>query len=195
MKNILAQLRIAIIATLVLTVILCVIYPAAVWGIGQAFFSRQANGSLIEKDGKVVASELIGQNFSSLRYFHSRPSAAGKGYDGAASSGTNLGPISQKQLDAVKAAAESYRKTNGLADDVKIPVDAVTASASGLDPHISPKNAALQIPRVAKERGLPEATVQDLVKRTTEGRDLGLFGDERVNVVVLNLALDGLSSK
>lgn len=195
MKNILSQLRISVVATFALTVILCVVYPLAVWAVGQTFFSHHANGTLIEKDGKVVGSELIGQNFSSLRYFHSRPSAAGKGYDAANSSGSNLGPTSQKQLDAVKAAAERYRKINGLSGNIKIPVDAVTASGSGLDPHISPKNAALQAPRVAKERGLSETTVTDFVHKATEGREFGIFGDERVNVVVLNLALDGFSSK
>ena len=190
MKNILEQARTAVIATLVLAVILCGIYPVAVWGVAQLLFSDKANGSLIERDGKVIGSKLIGQNFSAPKYFHTRPSAAGKGYDAANSGGSNLGPISQKHLDAVRDRVAAYRKINNLNSDVKIPVDAVTASASGLDPHISPMNAKLQLIRVAKERALSEDQVGKLIEEHTNLPFLGLLGDPAVNVITLNVALD-----
>ena len=190
MKTLLQHLRISLIATAALTVLLCAVYPLVVWGVSQALFSDRANGSLLTRKGVVVGSSLIGQNFTGPGYFHSRPSAAGNGYDGAASSGTNLGPLSQKLLDAVKDRVAAYRSENSLSEDVLVPADAVTASASGLDPHISPRNAELQVARVAAARGLSEEKVRQLVKEHTEGPDWGVFGDPRINVLMLNLALD-----
>ena len=195
MKTLLQDLRIALISTLILTIILCGLYPLVIWGIAQAVFSDKANGSLIVRDGTVIGSSLIGQNFTGPQYFHARPSAAGSGYDGASSSGTNLGPTSQKLLDAVKERVAAYRKENGLADDALVPADAVTASSSGLDPHISERNAALQTSRVATARKLSEEEVRRLVEAHTEGPDLGILGDPGVNVLMLNLALDDLSRK
>ena len=192
MKFILTELKNSIIATIVFAIILCGIYPLIVYGAGQLFFSNKANGSLIEgKDRRFVGSELLGQTFSGDKYFHPRPSAAGAGYDAASSSGTNLGPTSQKLMDSVKAAVEQFRKENTLTADVLVPADAVTSSGSGLDPHISVKNAHLQVPRVAKARGLGEANVLDLVKQNTDGPQFGILGDPGVNVLKLNLALDG----
>lgn len=190
MNELLAQTRTSIVAMAAFTLLLCGVYPVAVWGLAQALFPAAANGSLLVRDGQTVGSKLLGQNFSSPRYFHSRPSAAGKGYDAAASSGSNLGPISQKLLDAVAGRARDYRRVNNLAEDAVVPADAVTASASGLDPHISLANAALQAPRVARERGLPEDAVKALVRKHTDGPDLGFLGDAGVNVLELNLALD-----
>jgi potassium-transporting ATPase KdpC subunit len=192
MRNIFIEIKNSVIATIVFAVILCGIYPLVVDGAGQLFFPNKANGSLIEgKDRRLVGSELLGQAFSGDKYFHPRPSAAGAGYDAANSSGTNLGPTSQKLMDSVKAAVEQYRKENNLTADALVPADAVTSSASGLDPHISVKNAELQVPRVAKARGLGEANVRDLVKRNTDGPQFGILGDPGVNVLKLNLALDG----
>jgi len=192
MKNIIIDIKNSIITTIVLAIILCGLYPLAVWGVGQALFSHQANGSLITtKDGTVLGSELIGQNFTSDKYFNSRPSAAGTGYDATSSGGTNLGPTSQKLNDSIKAAVDAYRKQNGLAADAAVPADAVTSSGSGLDPHISVQNAVLQTPRVAKARNLSPDQVASLVQKYTDGRDLGIFGEPRVNVLKLNLALDG----
>jgi len=192
MKNIIIDIKNSIITTIVLGIICCGLYPLAVWGVGQVVFSHQANGSLItDKDGKtVLGSELIGQNFTSDKYFNSRPSAAGTGYDATSSGGTNLGPTSQKLNDSIKAAVDAYRKQNGLAADVPVPADAVTSSASGLDPHISVQNAVLQTPRVAKARNLSTDQVGALVRKYTDGPDLGIFGEARVNVLKLNLALD-----
>jgi K+-transporting ATPase ATPase C chain len=189
MKDMMRDLGTSVTATLILGVLLCGAYPAAVWAAAKVFPFR-AGGSLVEVGGKVVASELLGQGFTADQYFHPRPSAAGNGYDAANSSGTNLGPLSQKLVDAVKDRVEAYRKENGLEANAPVPADAVLSSASGLDPHISVKNAALQVKRVAKARGMREDTVRHFVEQNTQGRDLGVLGETRINVVLLNLALD-----
>lgn len=191
MKNWLKELRISLVAVLSLAVILCGLYPAAVWVLAQGLFPAKANGSLIERSGTTLGSSLIGQSFSGPEYFHPRPSAAGQGYDAARSGGSNLGPTSKKLIDEVRRRASDYRAENSLGPETKVPADAVTASASGLDPHISLKNALLQMPRVARARGLGEMAVRKLVEAYTEGRDLGIFGEPRVNVLMLNLALNG----
>jgi len=196
MKLILKETIISILATLVFGVVLCGLYPLVVYAAGQLLFSHQANGSLIENaDHKIIGSEWLGQNFTSAKYFHPRPSAAGTGYDAANSSGTNLGPTSQKLMDSVKAAVEQYRKDNGLAADILVPGDAVTSSGSGLDPHISVKNALLQAPRVAKERSIDVEFVKSEISKATDGRSLGFLGDPGVNVLKLNVALDKTASK
>jgi len=185
----LQQLLPAVRITLVLTVLTGMLYPALVTGIAQAIFPKQANGSLIQVNGKVIGSELIGQKFSKPEYFQGRPSAAGDGYDAANSSAFNFGPTNQKLIDRIKADAEKFHKENP-AFTGSIPADLLTASASGLDPHLSPASAAAQVARVAKARGLPQAQVQEFVDRHTESRQLGFLGEPRVNVLKLNLALD-----
>ena len=190
MRVLLRQFKPAILVTVVFTVVCGLAYPLLSTAIGQVAFHDKANGSLIRRDGVVVGSTLIGQTFTAPQYFHSRPSAAGAGYDGSASSGSNLGPTNPDLLSAVKDRAEAYRKENGLAADAMVPVDAVTASGSGLDPDISIANARLQVDRVANERGLDVAAVEQLVKKYTDGRQLVVLGEPGVNVVELNLALD-----
>ena len=191
MKAFFSEIRGAIVATLVLAVVCCGIYPLVVYGIGQGLFRDKANGSLIYgSDGTVRGSRLLAQGFADPKYFHPRPSAAGNGYDAANSGGSNLGPTSQKLRDAIKQRIDDYRKENGLADNIGIPADAVTASGSGLDPHISSRNAQLQVPRVAQVRGLSPEKVRELIKQHTHRRTFGVFGESRVNVLTLNLALD-----
>ena len=180
---------------LVFTVLTGLAYPLLVTGIAQAAFHDKANGSLVKVDGKVVGSKWIGQNFTKPGYFHPRPSAAGEdGYDPTLSSGSNLGPTNPDFLKMVGERVAAYRKENGLAADAKVPVDAVTASASGLDPEISVANARIQTHRVAEARGLPVERVNQLVDDHTDGRSLGFLGEKGVNVLDVNLALDRLAS-
>jgi len=186
------EVKLAILTTLALAVLLCGVYPAIVWGIAQIGFSSRANGSLILRNGHILGSRLIAQGFAAPQYFHPRPSAAGEGYDAANSGASNLGPLSRKLADQVKDRVAAYRAENGIAPSAKIPADAVTASASGLDPHISLGNAGLQSARVARARGISEATVQGLIQNHTDGPDLGFLGEPGVNVLDLNLALDAV---
>ncbi|MFA5181740.1 MAG: K(+)-transporting ATPase subunit C [Syntrophales bacterium] len=186
----LKELRTAMAATLVLAVILCGAYPLAVWGIVQAIFPNQANGSLIQLRGKTVGSSLLAQGFKGAAYFHPRPSAAGQGYDAANSGGGNLGPTSRKLIDSVRERIALYRSENNLTPASRIPADAVTASGSGLDPHISVQNARLQVPRVAKARNMSPEALRQKIDLHTEDRDLGIFGEPRVNVLTLNLDLN-----
>jgi K+-transporting ATPase ATPase C chain len=201
------QLRPAIVSVLVITLLTGFMFPAVITVISKVLFAHQANGSLIEQNGKVIGSELIGQNFALPGYLHPRPSAAGNGYDATSSSGTNLGPTSDKLIngihkklpngkddpsnfDGIKDLAAAYRKENGLADNASVPADAVTRSASGLDPEISPANADIQAPRVAKARGLTDDAVKRIIAENTAGRQLGFLGEPRVNVLLTNIALD-----
>jgi K+-transporting ATPase ATPase C chain len=193
MKPLLSELRTALAATLVLAFVCCGLYPAVVFGIAQLAFPHRANGSLIAgRDGTVRGSELLGQTFTAANYFHPRPSAAGNGYDAAASGGSNLGPTSQKLNDVIQKRVAVYRAENGLKESDPVPADAVTASGSGLDPHISVRNAELQMPRVAASRNLGVDQVRGLIRRNTDGPDLGILGGPGVNVLKLNLALDAL---
>lgn len=211
--SIVRELFSAVLAVVVLGVVVSGLYPLTVWGLGQGLFHHKADGSLIvAADGKtVLGSELLGQNFGGKQYFNPRPSAAGTaGYDPTASGGTNLGPTSDKLIngqhkkdtdgkpvndpsnfDGIKDLVAAYRAANGLKETDPVPADAVTRSASGLDPHISVANALLQLPRVARERGKPQEEVHQLLDKYTEDRDLGVFGEPRVNTLLLNLSLDG----
>ncbi|MGD0826513.1 MAG: K(+)-transporting ATPase subunit C [Desulfobaccales bacterium] len=195
-QGLLQEIKVSALVTLVLLIILCGLYPLVVWGIAQVVFPSQANGSLLEVKGKVVGSGLMAQNFSGAQYFHPRPSAAGDtGYDGTSSGGSNLGPLSRKLSDYVKERVEKYRAENNLPAGTPVPADAVTASGSGLDPHIGLRNAAFQATRVAQARKLSKDQVMGLLHKYTEGPDLGFLGEPGVNVLRLNLALDALSVK
>ena len=213
MKTLLSEIKTSVVLTLVLVALLCGAYPLAVWAGAQALFPAKANGSLVtDQDGTVRGSALLAQNFASAKYFQPRPSAAGTGYDATSSGGTNLGPTSAKLANGVHAKdaagkdvndpgnfdgigdlVAAYRAANGLAADAPVPADAVTRSGSGLDPHISVDNVTIQARRVATARNLPLEKVQALVAAHTEGRDLGVFGEPRVNVLLLNAALDQLN--
>jgi potassium-transporting ATPase KdpC subunit len=181
------NLLIALWFTLVTTVIFGVLYPLAITGLAQVLFPSRANGQLIDRNGKMVGSRIIGQSFNGPGYFHSRPSSAGTGYDATSSSGSNLGPTNKSLLDRVKADLQKAQVENPTAS---VPVDLVTASGSGLDPDISPASAEFQTPRVARERHMSESDVQAMVARYTQPRQFGIFGEARVNVLQLNLALD-----
>ena len=181
----------SVVATLVLAVILCVIYPLAVMGVGKILFNDKANGGIIiGSNGKPLGAKLIGQAFTRPEYFHGRPSSAGNGYDGANSSGSNLGPTNQKLADGLKANVDNVLKENPTLKKVKIPVDMVTGSGSGLDPHISPENALAQADRVAAARKVSVEEIKKLIEEHIEGPQLGLFGEPVVNVLVMNLDLD-----
>jgi potassium-transporting ATPase KdpC subunit len=197
MKHIFAECGRSIVATLFFAAILCGLYPLIVYGAAQLLFPRQANGSLlVDPSGAVRGSSLLAQNFTGAQYFHPRPSAAGaNGFDATNSNGSNLGPTSSNLVANLTANIANYRAENDLATNASVPADAVTASASGLDPHISPANAEIQVPRVARTRRLPEEQLRQLVRQNTDRRDLGLFGEPRVNVMTLNFALDRLAQK
>jgi len=193
MKAFLTEIRGAVMATLMLAVVCCGIYPLVVFGIGQTMFPKQANGSLlIDRTGSVRGSRLLGQQFTSEKYFQSRPSAAGNGYDATSSGGSNLGPTSSNLAATITQRLADYRAHNNLATNAPVPADAVTTSGSGLDPHISVANAGLQMLRVARVRNLPLEKVQSLVRANTDPAGFGILGEPGVNVLALNLALDQL---
>jgi K+-transporting ATPase ATPase C chain len=196
MKNIFTEFGRSIIATIFFAVILCGLYPLVVFAAAQLLFPHQANGSMLVDKSGVRGSALLAQNFTGAKYFHPRPSAAGaNGFDVTSSGGSNLGPTSSNLVANITQNIATYRSDNGLATNAVVPADAVTASGSGLDPHISVANAELQIPRVAKARGISEDRVRELVKQNTSDRDLGVFGEPRVNVMTLNFALDQMPRK
>jgi K+-transporting ATPase ATPase C chain len=197
MKNILTEFGRSMVATIFFAIVLCGLYPLIVYGAAQLLFPHQANGSLlVDKSNAVRGSALLAQNFTGAQYFHPRPSAAGaNGYDATSSSGSNLGPTSSNLVANLTQNIAAYRSDNGLATNATVPADAVTASGSGLDPQISVANAELQLPRVAKARGISEDSVRALVIQNTSGRDLGVFGEPRVNIMTLNFALDQLPRK
>ncbi|MFH0960733.1 MAG: K(+)-transporting ATPase subunit C [Pseudomonadota bacterium] len=191
MNNLVSEIRISLVVTFCLATLVCAVYPFAVWGVAQTLFPYNANGSMIIRNGKTVGSRLIAQNFTDKKYFHPRPSVAGEsGYDAASSGGSNLGPTSQKLIDSTDERVKEYRTENNLPSGFPVPADAVTTSASGLDPHISVKNALIQARRVAKARNIDEMEVIAKIEFNKEGRDLGILGEPRVNVLMLNLALD-----
>lgn len=185
-----SMLGIAVRFTIVTTILFGIGYPLAVTGLAQLTMRDKADGQLIMRDGRVVGSKLIGQSFTSDRYFHGRPSAAGNGYDATSSGGSNLGPTNQKLVDRINSDVAAYQKQN---PGKLVPIDLVTASASGLDPDITPASALYQAPRIAASRHLPEETVRTLIKSHIQGRQFGVLGEPRVNVLELNLALDDLS--
>jgi K+-transporting ATPase ATPase C chain len=185
--NITSNLLVAVLMTVVTTLVFGVVYPLAMTGVAQVLFPDKANGQLIVRDGRVIGSRIIGQAFSSPQYFHGRPSSAGTGYDAASSSGSNLGPTSRKLVEAVGAAVEAAKKDNPSAP---VPIDLVTSSASGLDPEISPAAALFQVPRVARARGVADADLRRVIDAHVERRQFGILGEPRVNVLLLNLALD-----
>lgn len=191
MKNLIKELRISLVGTLLLAILTCGLYPAAVWVVGHGFFPHKADGSLILSEEKVMGSSLLAQAFVGPQYFRPRSSAAGQGYDVTQSGGTNWGPLSKKLVDTVRDRVVAYRTENDLSPDTPVPADAVTASASGLDPHISLKNAMIQAKRIAKARGISVEAVMKKIKAHTEGRTFGILGEPRVNVLMLNLDLDG----
>jgi K+-transporting ATPase ATPase C chain len=184
------QLRPAVVSAISLTLLTGCIFPLVLFALGRLLYPGQAAGSLVTRGGGVIGSRLIGQDFTRPEYFHPRPSAAGAGYDGTSSGGTNLSPSNRKLIEGVRQLAEDYRRRNGLPPDATVPIDAVTCSGSGLDPNISPENAALQVPRVARARRLSEDVVRRLLAVHTQGRQLGFMGNPRVSVLDLNLALD-----
>jgi len=191
MKNLIKEVRISLMATLLLAILVCGLYPLAVWVVGYGLFLKKSEGSLIMSKGKIIGSSLLAQGFWGPHYFHPRPSAAGEGYDGARSGATNWGPLSKKLIDTVRERVVAYRAENHLSPDTPVPADAVTASASGLDPHISVKNALLQARRVAKARSLTVEVIMKKIDAHTKGRAFGILGEPRVNVLMLNLDLDG----
>jgi len=182
----------AFLMTIATTILLGVLYPLVITGLAQVLFKDKANGQMISRNGEAIGSRIIGQPFTSAKYFHSRPSAAGNGYDAANSGGTNFAATNRKLIDRVAADATTLHQENPAEP---IPVDLITTSASGLDPEISPAAAEFQVSRVARERGIPESTIRDLVQKHTRQRDLGLLGEPRVNVLELNLSLDDLAPK
>jgi potassium-transporting ATPase KdpC subunit len=191
MKHGLAEFRTSFLAVPVLAFILCGLYPLVVWALAHGLFPSRADGSFIVRDGEIRGSILIAQKFTGPEYFHPRPSAAGDGWDAGRSGGSNLGPLSKDLSEIVRRRVADYRTENDLPEGTLVPADAVTASASGLDPHITLKNAVIQSRRVARARGLEETAVRALIEAWTKGRALGFLGEPRVNVLALNLALDG----
>lgn len=189
-KALFVQMRTSLMAVLALAFLVCGVYPLLVWVAGQALFPHEAGGSLVRIGGTVTGSTLLGQGFAGAGYFHPRPSAAGSGYDAASSGGSNLGPTSRQLTELVRGRVAAYRAENGLSTDVPIPADAVTASASGLDPHISVPNALIQARRVARARGMSEETLRRKIAAHGSGHTFGILGEPRVNVLMLNLDLD-----